>query len=157
MIASGCNPRGCGLQGIETVAESLPPQPGRRAEFLQSPKRDFVTLAESWRPLTKIPLRINCLSKSSNYLLCLYLGFFLFLCPFFRGSYYIFFIFIFYDYRVSPHPVACGALNLKCAAGGGGPRLAVPPGPRFSSTLLCPLPRLFGLLSYSILKSRVRR
>jgi hypothetical protein len=42
--------------------------------------------------------------------------------PYFGDSYYIFFIFIFYDYRVSPHPVACGALNLKCAAGGGGPR-----------------------------------
>jgi hypothetical protein len=30
-----------------TVAKSLPPQPGRLAEFLQSPKRDFVTSAES--------------------------------------------------------------------------------------------------------------
>jgi hypothetical protein len=29
------------------------------------------------------------------------------------------FIFLFYDYRVSLDPVACGALNLKCAAGGG--------------------------------------
>jgi len=29
--------------------------------------------------------------------------------PYFRDSYYIFFIFIFYDYRVSLDPVACGA------------------------------------------------
>ena len=30
-------------------------------------------------------------------------------------------------YRVSPHPVACGALNLKCAAGGAGHNPAPPP------------------------------
>jgi hypothetical protein len=35
------------LSGIETVAKSLPPQPGRRAEFLQGPKQGFVTSAES--------------------------------------------------------------------------------------------------------------
>src|SRR4028118_908140 len=37
------------------------------------------------------------------------------------------FVFLFYDYRVSPHPVACGAINLKGAAGGGRARLSCPP------------------------------
>jgi hypothetical protein len=41
---------------------------------------------------------------------------------------YLFIFYIFYIlYRVSPHPVACGALNLKCAAGGGRATLSCPP------------------------------
>jgi hypothetical protein len=53
--------------------------------------------------------------------------------PYFRDGYYILFIFLFYDYRVSLAPVACGALNLKCAAGGGkGHNQLTPPGPRLA-------------------------
>jgi hypothetical protein len=40
-------------------------------------------------------------------------------------------LFVFFGefYRVSLDPVACGALNLKCAAGGGRPQSANPPRP----------------------------
>jgi hypothetical protein len=32
---------------LKQVVKSLPPQPGRLAKFLQGPKQDFVTSAES--------------------------------------------------------------------------------------------------------------
>ena len=51
---------------------------------------------------------------------------------FLQDSYYIFFIFLFYDYRVSLAPVACGALNLTVAAGGGKATISCPPRPTIS-------------------------
>jgi hypothetical protein len=51
--------------------------------------------------------------------------------PYFRDGYYILFIFLFYDYRVSLDPVIlCGACGAPYTRPGGRATLSCPPGPR---------------------------
>jgi hypothetical protein len=54
-------------------------------------------------------------------------------CEFLKFESISCFVFLWDVYRVSPHPVACGALNLKCAAGEGEATARLPPpGPRLA-------------------------
>jgi hypothetical protein len=60
-------------------------------------------------------------------------GFFSIFRPYFRDGYYILFIFLFYDYRVSLNPVILrGACDAPETRPGGRATLSCPPGPRLA-------------------------